>query len=243
MIVVVDDREIVVDSYRSMLGREGFPVAGFSPDEFIEWMETAGESDFDSIIACLVGDVPDDVPLPQAGQGANRIARIALIERQNLARTLELFDAGFDDVVRKPVHVREILARISVIRKRHAPEVVQESTERLKVFFDGRDPEIDGEVFPLPRRERRILEFLASAEGRRVSRAQIFNATYGVFDDSIEECVVESHISKLRRKLRGALGYDPIDSRRYLGYRLVVESEGGETPPAEKGRSRELSMA
>ena len=33
--------------------------------------------------------------------------------------------------------------------------------------------------------------------------------------------MIESHISKLRKKLRNALGYDPIDSKRYLGYRLM----------------------
>ncbi|MAW85406.1 MAG: two-component system response regulator [Phyllobacteriaceae bacterium] len=241
MIVVVDDRALVVDSYKSMLEREGFPVAGFAPDQFIEWMDTACESDFDSIIAFLIGDVADDIILPQPAPAHGRIARIALVDRQNLNRTLELFDAGFDDVVRKPVHVRELLKRIAVIRKRNSAEPVAESGERLKVFFDGRDPEVDGEVFPLPRRERRILEFLASAEGRRVSRAQIFNATYGVFDDSIEECVVESHISKLRRKLRDALGYDPIDSRRYLGYRLVLESAPDEAVAGAP--SRELTAA
>ena len=41
MIVVVDDRGIVVDSYKSMLEREGYPVAGFTPGEFIEWMDAA----------------------------------------------------------------------------------------------------------------------------------------------------------------------------------------------------------
>ena len=33
--------------------------------------------------------------------------------------------------------------------------------------------------------------------------------------------MVESHISKLRKKLKHALGYDPIDTKRYLGYQLV----------------------
>lgn len=243
MIVVVDDRGIVVDSYKSMLEREGFPVAGFTPDQFIEWMDTACESDFDSVIAFLIGDVADEIILPQTTPATTRIARIALVDRQNLNRTLELFDAGFDDVVRKPVHVRELLKRIDVIRRRNGSDTVVETCERLRVFFDGRDPEVDGEIFPLPRRERRILEFLASAEGRRVSRAQIFNATYGVFDDSIEECVVESHISKLRRKLRDALGYDPIDSRRYLGYRLVLDPGNGDSSRAPAPRARELTAA
>ncbi len=49
----------------------------------------------------------------------------------------------------------------------------------------------------------------------------MFNAIYGIFDEQVEENVVESHISKLRKKLRERLGSDPIDSKRFLGYRLV----------------------
>jgi DNA-binding response OmpR family regulator len=80
---------------------------------------------------------------------------------------------------------------------------------------------------PLPWRERRILEYLVNNRGRRVSKAQIFNSIYGIFDENVEENVVESHISKLRKKLRRQLGYDPINSVRYLGYRLD-ESIGGD---------------
>ena len=91
----------------------------------------------------------------------------------------------------------------------------------MRIFMDGRDPEIDGQPLPLPRRERRILEYLASNRGRRVTKTQVFNAIYGIFDEEVEENVVESHISKLRKKLREKLGTDPIDSKRFLGYRLV----------------------
>jgi two-component system, OmpR family, flagellar system response regulator FtcR len=67
----------------------------------------------------------------------------------------------------------------------------------------------------------RILEHLAANSGRRSTRAQIFAAVYGVFDERVEECVVESHISKLRKKLRAELGFDPIDMQRFLGYQLT----------------------
>ena len=77
-----------------------------------------------------------------------------------------------------------------------------------------------GDVLELPRRERRILEYLVANRGKRVTKTQIFNAIYGIFDEDVEEDVVESHISKLRKKLRHRLGYDPIDSKRYLGYSL-----------------------
>ena len=41
-----------------------------------------------------------------------------------------------------------------------------------------------------------------------------------MFDASFDENVIESHVSKLRKKLRDHLGFDPIESKRYMGYRL-----------------------
>ncbi len=37
---------------------------------------------------------------------------IAMNDTPSLEQTLDLFAAGVDDVVRKPIHVREILARV-----------------------------------------------------------------------------------------------------------------------------------
>ncbi len=93
--------------------------------------------------------------------------------------------------------------------------------ERLRVFFDGRDPEIDGVPLSLPRRERHILEFLVRNRGRRVTKTQLFNGVYGVYSDGAEESVVEGHVSKLRKKLALQLGHDPIEAKRYIGYTYV----------------------
>ena len=133
-------------------------------------------------------------------------------------RTLGLFAAGVDDVVRKPVHVREIVARVGAINRRVFGENGNVTIGELRVYFDGREPEVNNKPFPLPRRERRILEFLLRCRGRRVSKTQIFNAVYGLFDEDVDENVIESHISKLRKKLKHRLGFDPIDSKRFLGY-------------------------
>ena len=154
----------------------------------------------------------------------SRAPVIAMNEAPSLEQTLSLFAAGVDDVVRKPIHVREILARVGAIRRRLEIEQDHAIVGEMRVFFDGRDPEIKGNVLPLPRRERRILEYLVANRGRRVSKAQIFNSIYGIFDDNVEENVVESHISKLRKRLRHRLGYDPVHSQRYLGYSLAASA-------------------
>ena len=143
-------------------------------------------------------------------------------DQTTLESTLALFEAGADDVVRKPVNARELLARVEAVRRRARMEPEATAIGRLKVYFDGRYPEIDDREFALPRRERRILEFLVLHRGKWVTKQQVFAATYGIFDDEVQESVVESHISKLRRKLTATLGYDPIESRRYLGYRIEV---------------------
>ena len=114
------------------------------------------------------------------------------------------------------------MARVGAIRRRKETQVEYKVIGEMRVYFDGRDPEVNGVALPLPRRERRILEYLVVNQSKRVTKAQIFNAIYGLFDEEVEEDVVESHISKLRKKLRHRLGYDPIDSKRYLGYRLTL---------------------
>src|SRR5690606_36163409 len=116
----------------------------------------------------------------------------------------------------------EILARIEAIKRRTSNEAEPTVVGEMRVYFDGRDPVVGGEVLPLPRRERRILEYLVRNKGCRVTKTQIYNSVYGLFSEDIDENVVESHISKLRKRLRHRLGHDPIDSQRYLGYRLAT---------------------
>ncbi|VTZ50047.1 Flagellar transcriptional regulator FtcR [Methylocella tundrae] len=220
MLVIIDDREIVTSGYTSRFDSEGVSSAGFCPEDFREWVATVAETDLGAVEAFLLGDCKDRQTYPRMIRERSRAPVIAMNETPSLEQTLDLFAAGVDDVVRKPIHVREILARVSAIRRRHEDEAQSIELGELRVFFDGRDPELKGNVLVLPRRERRILEYLVNNRGRRVSKAQIFNAIYGIFDENVEENVVESHISKLRKKLRRQLGYDPINSVRYLGYRL-----------------------
>ncbi|WP_395664959.1 response regulator transcription factor [Methylocella sp.] len=220
MLVIVDEREIVTSGYASRFGNEGVASTAFRPEDFREWVVSVGDPDLNAVEAFLLGDCRERRQYPKIIRERSLAPVIALNDAPSLEQTLDLFAAGVDDVVRKPVHVREILARVGAIRRRQEKDAEAVSVGDLRVFFDGRDPELKGEALLLPRRERRILEYLVNNRGRRVSKAQIFNSIYGIFDEEVEENVVESHISKLRKKLRKQLGYDPIDSVRYLGYRL-----------------------
>jgi DNA-binding response OmpR family regulator len=221
MIVIVDERETVKDGYTSWFDREGVSATGLCPEDFDNWVETASEPDILAVEAFLLGDCRDRRALPRLIKGRSRAAVIAMNDNKCLEETLDLFAAGVDDVVRKPIHVRAIMARIKAIRSRNNGDADSMVVGEIRAFSDGRDPEVGGKVLSLPRRERRILEYLVTNRGRRVTKTQIFNSVYGPFGEDIDENVVESHISKLRKRLRNALGYDPVDSQRYLGYRLI----------------------
>jgi DNA-binding response OmpR family regulator len=224
MIVIVDEREAVMEGYRAWFDREGVSATGLSTTDFDNWVKTVSEPDILAVEAFLLGDCRDRHVFPKLIKGRSTAPVIAMNDNKSLEDTLDLFAAGVDDVVRKPVHVREILARIRAIRSRVHVRAEGTLVGEMRVFHDGRDPEVAGEVLPLPRRERRILEYLVNNRGCRITKTQIFNYVYGLFSEDIDENVVESHISKLRKRLRHRLGYDPIDSQRFLGYRLVHNS-------------------
>ncbi len=224
MIVVVDERATVTEGYASWFDREGISACGLAPGEFESWVSAVSEADMRSVEAFLLGDCGNRSALAKIIRRRSATAAvIAMNENRSLEETLDLFAAGVDDVVRKPIHVREIIARVKAIRRRASGAPDYTDVGEMRVFFDGRDPEVKGEVLQLPRRERRILEYLVSNRGCRINKTQIFNSVYGLFSEDIDENVVESHISKLRKRLRHRMGYDPIDSKRYLGYRLVVD--------------------
>lgn len=227
MIIIVDERPDVSQAYQLSLNREGMSSAGFTPGDFDSWFHSTSGPDLAAIEAFVLGDFSQRESMARIIKTRSAIPAIALNDSTGLDATLKLFAAGIDDVVRKPVHAREIIARIGAIRRRAEPANRNIDIDGLRIFGDGRDPEINGQTLALPRRERRILEYLAANRTRRVTRNQIFNAVYGLFDEEVEESVVESHISKLRKKLRQAMGYDPIDTKRFLGYQLVTADQSG----------------
>jgi DNA-binding response OmpR family regulator len=224
VLILVDCREPVLASYASAFGKEGMVAMGHNPEDFSSWLGSAVEAEILAVEAFVLGDCPARDTLPRIIRRKSMAPLIALTDRRKLDDTLQLFAAGVDDVVEKPIHVREILARASAIRRRSSPRT-ELSAEDIRILADGSDPLIGGAALRLPRREQRILEYLSSGNGRWIERDRIFTAIYGACEEPVADKTLECHISKLRRKLRERLGYDPIECRRYVGYRLVRKTD------------------
>ena len=80
----------------------------------------------------------------------------------------------------------------------------------------------DGQPLALTRKETGILEYLLLHQGRPVSQEELLEH---VWDNSVDNFSnsIRVHISVLRKKLRAALGYDPVRNRIGEGY--LIEEE------------------
>ncbi|WP_114947635.1 response regulator transcription factor [Microvirga calopogonii] len=218
MFIVVASQQSAAAAYVSEFIGEGVPSVGMFSDDYNSWLDDPSKANLDQARGFLIEESSDRIAFAQTLRKRTPAPIIAFSESRSLERTLELLTAGIDDVVRRPIHVKEILARSEAIWRRHRESQTATSNDRLRVYFNGQDAEIDGQPLTLPRRELNILEYFVRNRGRSVSKAQVFHAVYQDCQSDVSETVVEGHISKLRKKLRMRMGYDPIMAKRFEGY-------------------------
>jgi DNA-binding response OmpR family regulator len=129
-------------------------------------------------------------------------------------------DMGADDCLAKPFAVEELLARLRAVLRRPT-ELSSNSVEvgRLTFDFNHRIAHVDGKPLDLPRRELLVLETLMRRTGRTVLRASLEEAVYS-FDDEVQSNALDTHVSRLRRKLADAQAEIEIHGIRGVGYLL-----------------------
>jgi DNA-binding response OmpR family regulator len=113
-----------------------------------------------------------------------------------------------------------LLARLRALLRR--PASVQEHTARigrLSFDFTHREASVDGHPLEMPRRERLVLETLLHRMGRMVQRSALMEAVYGL-DDEVQPNALDTHVSRLRRRLTEADAGVTINGVRGLGYVL-----------------------
>lgn len=149
---------------------------------------------------------------------------LILSARSEIADKVEGLDAGANDYLAKPFHLAELEARVrSLTRRQFIQRNVCLRCGRLSFDTKSRVAMADGQPVSLTRKESSVLEYLLLHQGRPVSQEELMEHVWDGRVDAFSNSI-RVHISALRKKLRAALGYDPIRNRIGEGYE-VGESE------------------
>ena len=145
---------------------------------------------------------------------------LILSARSEIADKVEGLDAGANDYLAKPFHLAELEARVrSLTRRQFIQRNVCLRCGRLSFDTKSRVAMVDGQPVPLTRKESSVLEYLLLHQGRPVSQEELMEHVWDGRVDAFSNSI-RVHISALRKKLRAALGYDPIRNRIGEGYEV-----------------------
>ncbi|MCA8944163.1 MAG: response regulator transcription factor [Planctomycetes bacterium] len=139
-------------------------------------------------------------------------------------------ELGADDYVTKPFGMRELIARVRVLLRRHGKAGTAADHAQVFRVGDARvdlgafEVERDGETTRLSPKEAAMLQLLFANRGVAVRRERFLDEVWGT-DQFVGNRTVDTHVLNLRQKLEE----DPREPRHLLtvhgvGYRLDLGS-------------------
>ena len=156
-----------------------------------------------------------------AGRLDPRLPVIVVTGRAGDLDRVRGFDRGADDYVVKPFSYPELRARVAAVlrRARHRPGSGRLRVGPLELDPLSRTVELEGEPIHLSKKEFALLRALAEDPTRVFTREELLRGVWG-FRSLGATRTLDSHASRLRKKLSGA-GGGFIVNVWGVGYRLI----------------------
>ena len=222
-ILVVEDERALCETIVRSLRRLAYSVDPcYDGDTAIDLL---GSERYDLVLLDLNLPGADGMTVLRTLRQTDRETRVLILSaRSEVADKVEGLDAGANDYLAKPFHLEELEARIrSLTLRQFTQNDVVLHCGPLSFDARSRTATAAGQPLALTRKETGILEYLLLHRGRPVSQEELLEH---VWDNSVDNFSnsIRVHISALRKKLRAALGYDPVRNRIGEGY-LIIEEE------------------
>jgi len=199
-VLVIDDEAQIRRLLRVALENQGFTVH----------LASTGEEGLQMVLGKKPDVVLLDLGLPDKDGAAvlaglrtwSHVPVIILSVRNAEEDIVRLLDAGADDYLTKPFNTGELIARMKVALRHHAPQEAQEIfvSGRLSVDLLNRVVLVGGEQTKLTPTEFSLLRLFVQHAGRILTHRQILREVWGPNADE-ETNYVRVYITGLRKKL------------------------------------------
>lgn len=223
-ILVVEDERALCETIVQSLRRLAYSVDFcFDGDEALSLLESER---FDLIVLDLNLPGTDGMTVLRTLRTHDRDTRVLILSaRSEVSDKVAGLDAGANDYLAKPFHLAELEARIrSLTLRQFTQQDVLLCLGKLSFDTKARRVSADGQLLSLTKKELGVLEYLLLHRGRPVSQEELLDHVWDSNADRFSNSI-RVHISTLRKKLRAALGYDPVTNRIGEGYVLTEAVE------------------
>lgn len=230
-ILVVEDEATLGETLAAYLRKEGFNVELISDGAAV--MPAFEQQQPVMILLDLMLPNIDGISLCRTLRQVSQVPIIILTARVDELDRLLGLEIGADDYVCKPYSPREVVARVKAVLRRCALSAKNQNNEittadnsisasALVINEVTMEASLNGIPLQLTTVEFRLLSAMAGEPRRVFSRDQLMSKIYS--DHRIvSDRTIDSHITKLRRKLtKSADGQDIIRSVYGAGYKFEL---------------------
>tara|TARA_Y100000588_G_scaffold394934_1_gene518452 strand:+ start:2551 stop:3246 length:696 start_codon:yes stop_codon:yes gene_type:complete len=225
-IVIVEDEPNLLEAVSYNLRMEGFEVLTASDGELA--LDVVRENNPDLVILDVMLPKLDGFELCKIIRKENDVPILMLTAKGDEIDRIVGLEIGADDYVLKPFSMRELMARVRVLFRRHRATKIHEIVDEIDSVCEGNlvvnlkahTVQLDGTNISLKPKEYDLLALLLTNPGRAYTRDQILDEIWGPnhFGD---KRTVDVHIRGLRKKIElDSQSPKHIITIRGVGYRF-----------------------
>ncbi|MEW5959451.1 MAG: response regulator transcription factor [Chloroflexota bacterium] len=220
-VLIVEDQPNVSNYVKRALEEQGYAVdSARTGREALDWAEVV---EYDLIVLDIMLPEIDGITVCRRlrSQG-NQAAILMLTARDTVDDRVIGLDAGADDYLVKPFNLKELLARLRALARRHTANTSTLKVADLSLDTRTRLVMRNNSLISLTAKEYSILECLMREPDRVLTRTEIVESVWN-YDVYNQSNVVDVYIRNLRRKIDDPFDQKLIHTVRGAGYRLSAQ--------------------